>query len=52
MRTFRDLNPTTRWLARRRWWDRWGPVLALVIPLVVLIIVVFELLRLGKYYHG
>ena len=40
----RDPNPYRRWLLRREFWDRWGPWLALIFPLLVAAITVVQLM--------
>jgi len=40
-----ESDPWKRWLAWREFWDRWGPLIALAIPLGIGLITMIELSR-------
>jgi len=42
---YRDPDPWQRWLRHRKFWNRWGPILTVAIPVGVAVIVIVELIR-------
>jgi hypothetical protein len=43
-----NTNPYHRWRLWRRFWDRWGPWLALAVPVLVGVVTVRQLLLNGR----